>query len=180
VTRTDGPKIETPVRPEQQVASLGLQLPAIVPPVGNYVRTVRSGNLLFVSGHLPDSAGTPSHMGKLGRDLTTTEGYQAARQSAINLLGSVRQALGSLDQVTRVVKLFGMVNSTEDFTDQPQVINGASDLLQEVFGPAAVHARSAVGMAQLPRNNCVEVEAIIEIDESDSLVTDGGSAPEPP
>jgi enamine deaminase RidA (YjgF/YER057c/UK114 family) len=111
-------------------------------------------------------AGAPDYTGKVGRDLTTAEGYQAA---TINLLGTVRQALGSLDRVTRVVKLFGMVNSTEDFTEQPQVINGASDLLQEVFGRAAVHARSAVGMPQLPRNSCVEVEAVIELDGSASL-----------
>jgi len=160
---------ETLPGPEQQIARLGLRLPTAVPPVGNYVRAAQTGNLLFVSGHLPDSAGAPDYTGKVGRDLTTAEGYQAARQATINLLGTVRQALGSLDRVTRVVKLFGVVNSTEDFTEQPQVINGASDLLQEVFGRAAVHARSAVGMPQLPRNNCVEVEAVIELDGSASL-----------
>lgn len=149
---------------EERVARLQLDLPKSVPPVGNFVRAVQSGNLLFVSGHLPDSAGVPCHTGKLGRDLTTAEGYQAARQATINLLGTVRGALGDLDHVIRVVKLFGMVNSTEDFTEQPQVMNGASDLLHEVFGSAAVHARSAVGMAQLPRNNCVEIEAIIEVE----------------
>ena len=170
---------EAMLGPEQRVAQLGLRLPSVVPPVGNYVRAARTGNLLFVSGHLPDSAGAPDHAGKLGRDLTTAEGYQAARQATISLLGTIRQALGSLDRVTQVIKVFGMVNSTEDFTEQPQVINGASDLLQEVFGPAAVHARSAVGMAQLPRNNCVEVEAVIEFAGPASPASGEPAAPPP-
>jgi enamine deaminase RidA (YjgF/YER057c/UK114 family) len=102
-------------------------------------------------------------MGKLGRELTTGQGYEAARQAAICLLGSIRNATGDLNRVTRVVKLLGMVNSTDAFTEQTQVINGASDLLAEVFGEDGLHARSAVGMAQLPRNNCVEIEAVVSL-----------------
>jgi enamine deaminase RidA (YjgF/YER057c/UK114 family) len=149
--------------PEARLAVLGLTLPAVVPPVGLYVRAVLTGNLLFCSGHLPDSAGEPIHLGKLGRDLTTEQGYAAARQAAVNLLGTIRTSVGSLDRVRRVVKLLGMVNSTEDFVEQPLVMNGASQLLHDVLGERAIHARSAVGMVQLPRNNCVEIEAIVEI-----------------
>jgi enamine deaminase RidA (YjgF/YER057c/UK114 family) len=149
--------------PEARLAALGLTLPAVVPPVGLYVRAVLTGNLLFCSGHLPDSAGEPIHLGKLGRDLTTEQGYAAARQAAVNLLGTIRTSVGSLDRVRRVVKLLGMVNSTEDFVEQPLVMNGASQLLHDVLGERAIHARSAVGMVQLPRNNCVEIEAIVEI-----------------
>lgn len=148
--------------PERRVRELGLELPSSIPPIGNYVRAVATGNLLFVSGHLPDSAGTPLHLGKLGRDVTVEEGYAAAQQATLALLGTVQQSLGSLDRVVQFVKLLGMVNSTEEFIQQPQVVNGASDLLQAVFGDRATHARSAVGMAQLPRNNCFELEAIIE------------------
>lgn len=151
--------------PEDCVKELGLELPSSIPPIGNYVRAMATGNLLFVSGHLPDSAGTPLYLGKLGRDLTVEEGYLAAQQATLALLGTVKQSLGSLNRVTQVVKLLGMVNSSEDFTQQPQVLNGASDLLQAVFGDRATHARSAVGMAQLPRNNCVEIEAIIEFSQ---------------
>lgn len=148
---------------ELRIAELKIELPDSIPPVGNYVRAVQTGRLLYTSGHLPDSAGTPLHLGKLGRDLTADQGYDAARQAAINLLGTVRQSLGDLNRIGRVVKLLGMVNSTETFIEQPRVIDGASDLLREVLGDASLHARSAVGMAQLPRNNCVEIEAIIEL-----------------
>jgi len=150
---------------DARVAELGLELPSSIPPAGNYLRYMVTGNLLFTSGHLPDSAGTPIHVGKLGRDLTVEQGYEAARHAMINMLGTVRNALGTLDRVTRVVKLLGMVNSTEEFVQQPDVINGASDLLTEIFGDIAPHARSAVGMAQLPRNNCVEIEGVFEFRE---------------
>lgn len=147
---------------DDRVAELGIELPDSIPPVGNYLRSMRTGNLLFVSGHLPDSAGPPSCTGKLGRDLTVEQGYRAAREAMIAMLGTVRNELGTLDKVTRVVKLLGMVSSHEGFAQQPAVIDGASDLLQEVFGNVAPHARSAVGMAELPRNNCVEIEGIFE------------------
>lgn len=147
---------------DARTAELGIALPSSIPPVGNYLRAMKTGNLLFVSGHLPDSAGAPIHLGQLGRDLTVEQGYRAAREAMIAMLGTVRNELGSLDRVTRVVKLLGMVHSSGDFTDQPAVINGASDLLLEIFGDVAPHARSAVGMSQLPRNNCVEIEGIFE------------------
>jgi enamine deaminase RidA (YjgF/YER057c/UK114 family) len=117
-----------------------------------------------LSGHLPDSAGDPVHKGRLGSDLTVEEGYLAARQAAVNMLASAKAALGSLDRVRRVVKLFGMVCSAETFLAHTEVINGASDLLDEVFGEIAPHARSAVGLVQLPRGNCVELEGIFEVD----------------
>jgi enamine deaminase RidA (YjgF/YER057c/UK114 family) len=148
---------------EQKLAEMGLELPPSSPPLGNYVRAVRNSDLLFVSGHLPEVDGRQVHPGKLGREVTTEQGYEAARQATINLLGTVRETLGDLDRVKRVVKLLGMVNSTDDFTSQTEVVNGASDFLVEVFGERALHARSAVGMNQLPRNNCVEVEAILEV-----------------
>ena len=148
---------------EARLSELGLELPPIGEPGGRYAKAVRSGSLLFVSGHLPDSSETPCHTGKLGRDLTTEQGYEAARQAVLSMLTSIRAEIGDLGGVRRIVKLFGMVNCTEDFTEQGQVINGASDLLFELFGPVSLHARSAVGMAQLPRNNCVELEAIVEV-----------------
>jgi enamine deaminase RidA (YjgF/YER057c/UK114 family) len=149
--------------PDARVRELGLELPTSIPPVGNYVRAVVTGNLLFTSGHLPDSAGEPIHLGRLGDELTVEQGYAAARQAALNMLGTVVATAGSLGRVRRVVKLLGMVHSAPGFTEQPFVMNGASDLLQEVFGESALHARSAVGMAQLPRNNCVEIEGIFEL-----------------
>jgi enamine deaminase RidA (YjgF/YER057c/UK114 family) len=148
---------------EQRLADLGLTLPPPGATSGRYAKAVRWGDLLFVSGHLPDSSEPPIHVGKLGRDLTTPQGYEAARQAGLSLLASVRTAVGDLNRVRGVLKLFGMVNSTESFIEQSQVINGVSDLLHEIFGEAALHARSAVGMAQLPRNNCVEIEAVIEV-----------------
>ncbi len=143
---------------EEKIAALGLTLPTSVTPIANFVLAVQSGKLLFVSGHVSRTS-----KGKLGRDLSTEQGYQAARQVALELLGTVRTELGDLDRVARIVKLFGMVNSTEDFTEQPKVINGASDLLVEIFGEKGRHARSAVGMAQLPNNASVEIEMILEV-----------------
>ena len=143
---------------EQKLASLGITLPPATKPGGSYVSTVQTGNLLFVSGHA-----SIEHRGKLGRDLTAQQGYQIAREVAISLLGTIHDALDDLDRVARIVKLLGMVNSTEDFTEQPQVINGASELFVEVFGEGGKHARSAVGMAQLPLNSAVEIELILEI-----------------
>ncbi len=151
------------MRIEEKLAAMGVTLPPSRPPVANYVRAVQTGNLLFVSGHTPTRDGQDLHPGKLGREVTTEQGYEAARQVAINLLGSVREALGDLDRVGRIVKLLGMVNSADDFTEQPRVINGASDFLVEVFGERGRHARSAVGMGQLPGNASVEIEMIVEV-----------------
>ncbi|GIO04686.1 hypothetical protein J31TS6_07140 [Brevibacillus reuszeri] len=146
--------------PEQNLAELGLELPQLRTPVGNYVASVRTGNLLFTAGQ-----GVDQYKGKLGRDLTLEEGYLASRQSMLNLLAAVKAEIGDLGKVKRVVKILGFVNSTEDFTDQPKVMNGASDLLVAVFGEKGKHGRSAVGMAQLPGNTAVEIEIVLEIEE---------------
>lgn len=145
---------------EQKLTSLGLTLPRGTVPVANFVPTVQTGNLLFVSGHISTTL-----RGKLGRDVTKEQGYEAARQIALDMLGTVHDALGDLDRVGRLVKLLGLVNSTEAFTEQPYVINGASDLLVEVFGTQGQHARSAIGVAQLPVNAAVEIEMILEVVE---------------
>lgn len=148
---------------EQRVRDLGIILPPAPKPVANYVGAVRTGNLLFVSGHGPYNDGQTKTSGKLGRELNIEEGYQTARNVALNCLASVKAALGDLDKVRRVVKLLGMVNCTEEFKDPPRVINGASDLLVEIFGEAGRHARSAVGMQALPNAIPVEIEMILEV-----------------
>jgi len=148
---------------EARLKEKNIILPAPNPPVANYIGAVQVGNLLFVSGHTSNPQWT--HKGKVGKDLTVEEGVQAARQAGLNLLSTARAALGSLDRVKRVVKVLGMVNSADGFGDQPKVINGFSDLLVDVFGDAiGKHARSAVGMAALPGNAPVEVEAILEVE----------------
>ena len=149
---------------EQKLKEMGIVLPESPKPLANYVRTVRTGNLLFVSGHGPYNDGRTVLVGKLGKELTIEEGYKTARNVAVNCLASIRESLGSLDKVKRVVKLLGMVNCTEDFRDQPRVMNGASDLLVELFGEAGRHARSAVGMQALPNQIPVEIEMILEVE----------------
>lgn len=147
---------------EQNLKQKNITLPPPVTPVANYVTAVRVGNLLFVSGTGP-SQSTPR--GKVGADLSLEQGYQAARATGLNVLATVRATLGSLDEVKRIVKVLGMVNSAPGFTDQPKVINGFSDLMVEVFGEAiGKHARSAVGVAELPFNIPVEIEVIVEIE----------------
>jgi enamine deaminase RidA (YjgF/YER057c/UK114 family) len=148
---------------EARLKQLGLVLPPPNKPVGNYVPGVEIGNLLYLSGHGPVREGSPSARGKVGRDLSLEEAYKIAREVGLNLLGSTRSLLGSLDRVKRVVKVLGMVNSAEGFGDQPKVINGFSDLMVEVFGESGRHARSAVGMAGLPMGIPVEIEMILEI-----------------
>ncbi len=151
------------MKTEQRIEELGLTLPPPPNPVGNFIRTVKTGNLLFVSGHGPYNDGITKTSGKVGRELTVEEGYQAARSTALNCLASVRKAIGDLDEIKRVVKLLGMVNCTEDFKDSPKVINGCSDLLVEIFGEEGRHARSAVGMQALPNQIPVEIEMILEL-----------------
>ncbi len=146
--------------PEQKLAELGLTLPAPRKASGNYVGCVRTGNLIFTAGQ-----GTDEYRGKLGQDVTVEVGYLAARQCMLNLLTVIKQEIGELSKVKRVVKILGFVNSDPEFTDQPKVMNGASDLLVQIFGEKGKHGRSAVGMAQLPHNNAVEVEMIVEIEE---------------
>ena len=147
---------------EKKLQDLKIVLPKAPQPVANYVRAVQAGSLLFVSGHGPYPDGKTVMVGKLGKELTLEEGYQTARNVAINCLASIRETLGDLDRVKQVVKLLGMVHCTPDFKDQPKVINGASDLLVEVFGEAGKHARSAVGMQSLPNGIPVEIEMILE------------------
>jgi enamine deaminase RidA (YjgF/YER057c/UK114 family) len=149
---------------EKTLEEKGISLPSAPRPVANYVPAVRTGNLLFVSGHGPYNDGRIKISGKVGKELTLEEGYQVARNVALNCLATVKDVLGDLDKVKKVVKLLGMVNCTEDFKDQPKVINGASDLLVEIFGEVGKHARSAVGMQALPNNIPVEIEMILEVE----------------
>jgi enamine deaminase RidA (YjgF/YER057c/UK114 family) len=147
---------------EETLKKKNITLPAAGSPVANYVPAVRVGNLLFLSGAGP---GPNDPRGKVGKDLTLDQGYQAARATGLSLLATTRAALGSLDKVKRIVKVLGMVNSAPGFTDQPKVINGFSDLMVEVFGEGiGKHARSAVGMSELPFNIPVEIEMIIEVE----------------
>jgi enamine deaminase RidA (YjgF/YER057c/UK114 family) len=159
-----GALAQSPPSAEARLKELSITLPPVPPPVANYVDAVRVGNLLFLSGN---TAGADwKYKGKVGKDLTVQEGYDTARQVGVIMLAKVRAALGNLNRVKRVVKVLGMVNSAEDFGDQPKVINGFSDLMVEVFGEAiGKHARSAVGMAGLQFNNAVEVEMIVEVAE---------------
>ena len=152
---------------EDRLKELGLELPSPPRPIANYVPAVQTGSLVFVSGHGPRRDGTNAYTGKVGRELTTQQGYEAARLVMLNCLASLKSVIGDLDRVQRVVKLLGMVNCTEDFREQPQVINGASDLLVELFGERGRHARSAVGMQSLPGGPdgsiAVEIEMIVEV-----------------
>ncbi len=150
---------------EERARELGLDLAAQPRPVANYVPAARAGDLLYLSGHIPapDANGRrPS--GKVGIDLSVEEAYQIAREVAVALISTVRAELGSLDRVRRVVKVVGMVNAGPDFSQQPQVINGASDLLVEVFGDRGRHARSAVGVASLPLDVPVEIEMVVQVE----------------
>ncbi len=147
----------------QRLHALGIQLPPVAVPAAAYVPFVRSGNLVFVSGHIARRDGKP-WVGQLGAGISTEEGKAAARAIAIDLLGTLQAAVGDLAQVRRVVKLMSLVNSTPGFTEQHLVTNGASELLVEVFGPeVGAHARSAFGVAQIPLGACVEIELIAEV-----------------
>ena len=151
---------------ETRLKEKNITLPQPATPVANYVGAVRVGTLLFVSGHGPlRGDGKPTARGKVGRELTVEQGYQVAREVGLSMLATVRASLGSLDRVKRIVKVLGMVNSAEGFSDQPRVINGFSDLMVEVFGEAiGKHARSAVGMAELPMGIPVEIEMVLEVE----------------
>lgn len=150
-------------RIEERLAALGLEIPSPVAPVANYVPSVQSGRQLYISGQV---SMTPSGLikGKLGDGMSVEDGAKAARACAINLIAQMKSALGGdLDRVARIVKLTGFVNSTPDFVDQPKVINGASDLMVEIFGDAGRHARAAVSAPSLPLGAAVEIDAIVEI-----------------
>lgn len=149
---------------ERKLAEMGLVVTEPNPSIGNFVPAVRAGGLLFVSGNLPRLPdGSMTATGKLGRELGVDEGYAAARQCAVNCLSAAKSIIGDLDKVERVVKLLVMVNSDPEFDQQPAVGNGASDLLVELYGEAGRHARSAVGMAALPRGAPVEVEMVLAV-----------------
>ena len=148
---------------EDRLSSLGLTVPEVVPPVAAYVPTVRTGNLVFTSGQLPARDGEMLATGKLGGEVSEEQGFECARQCALNALAAVKAEVGSLDDVKRVVKAVVFVASTPDFTAQPKVANGASELLADAFGDAGRHARSAVGVPVLPLDVPVEVELIVEI-----------------
>lgn len=148
---------------DARLKELGIELPQAAAPAANYVPTVQSGSMLYISGQLPMLDGQIRYKGKLGGDVSVEDGAACARLCAINILAQAKAALGDLDRVARIVKLVGFVNSTPDFGDQPKVVNGASDLMAEVFGDKGKHARSAVGVSSLPFGAAVEVEAILEI-----------------
>jgi enamine deaminase RidA (YjgF/YER057c/UK114 family) len=145
-----------------RLKALGIELPPIAIPAAAYVPFVRTGNLVFLSGHIAKRDGKP-WVGQLGRDLPTSTGKHAARAVAIDLLGTLHAAIGDLNKVERIVKVMSLVNSTPDFTEQHLVTNGCSDLLGEVFGDKGAHARSAFGVAQLPMGACVEIELIAQV-----------------
>ncbi len=148
---------------DAKLAELGLALPPAPKPVATYIPAVRAGDLLFLSGTGPFKDGQIAFTGKLGRDLTVEQGYEAARLTLLNALAMVRQELGTLDRVVRIVRVTGHVASAEGFTQQPAVINGASDLLVQIFGEAGRHARLALGAAELPLNMCIELELILQV-----------------
>lgn len=148
---------------EAKLKELGLSLPAPPKPVANYVPVVRVGDLLFLSGVLPSRDGQLIMTGKLGQELSIEQGKEASRVAVLNGLSIIRSEAGSLDRVKRIVKMVGHIASAPGFTDQPQVLNGASDLLVSVFGDAGRHARVAVGAAELPRQAPVEIELIVEL-----------------
>ncbi len=149
--------------PDDNLARLGLTLPQVVPPVAAYVPAVRSGAYVYTSGQLPMVAGSLAATGKVGAEVSAEQAKELARTCALNGLAAVKAEIGDLARVRRVVKVVGFVASTPDFTGQPGVVNGASELLGEVFGDAGVHARSAVGVAVLPLDAPVEVELIVEV-----------------
>ncbi|HNR08613.1 MAG TPA: RidA family protein [Saprospiraceae bacterium] len=153
------------VSPESKLKELGIELPVPEAPVANYVNAVRTGNLLYTAGKGPNRPDGSQVKGKVGKDLSIEEGYEAARLTAIQLIAVLKQELGDLSKVKRVVKVLGMVNAEGDFTQQPAVINGCSDLLVKVFGDRGKHARSAVGMGSLPGNIAVEIELIVEVQD---------------
>ncbi|WP_425086938.1 RidA family protein [Stappia sp.] len=148
---------------ENHISSLGITLPKAAAPAANYVPYVQTGNQLFISGQIPMGPNGIEHQGKLGDDYSLENGQAAAKLCAINLLAQAKAALGDLDRIVRLVKIVGFVNSTPDFTDQPKVINGASDFLVEALGEKGRHARAAVGVSGLPFGVAVEIDAIFEV-----------------
>ena len=149
---------------EKKLKELGIELIVPPKPMANYVHAVRTGNLVYLAGHGPSKTDGSLILGKLGKDLSIDQGYAAARQTGISLLSSLKAEIGDLNKVKRFVKVLGMVNCTPDFTDQPKVINGFSDLMVSIYGEKGKHARSAVGMMSLPNGMAVEIEMIVEVE----------------
>jgi enamine deaminase RidA (YjgF/YER057c/UK114 family) len=149
---------------DAKLQELGITLPPVPSPAGNYVHAVRTGNLLYLAGKGPFSDDGTGFHGKVGTDVSVDDAYQHARAVGLTLIAVMKQELGSLDKVKQIVKVLGMVNGAPDFGQQPQVINGCSDLFVEVFGDAGRHARSAVGMGSLPNQITVEIEVIVEVE----------------
>jgi enamine deaminase RidA (YjgF/YER057c/UK114 family) len=145
-----------------RLQALGIELPPVATPAASYLPFVRTGSLVFLSGHIAKRDGKP-WVGQLGRELDTAAGREAARAVAIDLLGTLQAAVGDLNQVQRIVKVMSLVNSTPQFTEQHLVTNGCSELLADVFGERGTHARSAFGVAQIPLGACVEIELIAEV-----------------
>ncbi len=150
---------------EKRLKEKGIILPENAKPIANYVSAVRSGNLLFLAGKGPLKSPGLYITGKVGPDLTIEQAYEAARLTGILQLSAIKEAIGNLDKVKRIVKVLGMVNCNADFTDHPKVINGFSDLMVEIFGEKGKHARSSVGMSSLPNNMAVEIELIVEVED---------------
>ncbi len=150
---------------EKKLTELKIELLKPTPPIGTYVKAVRVGNLIFLSGHGPTKADGTFMTGKVGKDATLEQGFIAARQTAISLLSTLKAEIGDLNKLKRIVKVLGMVNCTEDFTDQPKVMNGFSDLMVSLFGQKGLHARSSVGVNALPANMTIEIEMIVEVSE---------------
>mmetsp|Transcript_1047 Transcript_1047/g.1483 ORF Transcript_1047/g.1483 Transcript_1047/m.1483 type:complete len:194 (+) Transcript_1047:51-632(+) len=151
---------------EKRIKDLGFDLPKkTVEPKGNYIICTRTGNLIFVAGHIPQKTDGELITGKLGLDMSIEEGYAAAQLSALNIVATLKAELGDLDRVKKVVKVLGFVSCTDDFTDQVKIINGASDLFGQVFQEKGIHARAAVGTNSLPLSIPVEIEAIVEVED---------------
>ncbi len=158
------PAAEAPATPEARLAALGAKLPAVGKPIANYVSAVRSGNLVFLAGHIPRDDKGAVMTGKVGRDATVASANLAARQTALALIATLKSEIGELSRVRRIVRVGGFVNAVDDFKEQPQVMNGCSDLLVAVFGERGKHARAALGVASLPLGAVVEIEMVVEVE----------------
>ena len=152
------------MKTEQRLKELGIELAKATSPMANYVNAVRTGNLLYLAGKGPGLPGQPLPTGKVGRDITIEQAYIHARETGLNLIAVMKAELGDLDKVKRIVKVLGMVNATSEYGSQPEVINGASNLLTDLFGERGRHARSAVGLGALPQEISVEIEMIVEVE----------------
>src|SRR6478609_9448114 len=167
------------MKTEQRLKELGIELAKATSPMANYVNAVRTGNLLYLAGKGPGLPGKPLPTGKVGRDFTVEQAYVHARETGLSLIAVMKAELGDLDRVKRIVKVLGMVNAIPEFGNQPEVINGCSDLFVEVFGDRGRHARSAVGMGSLPRGIPVEIEVIVEVEADEPESRAVAATPKP-